>query len=125
MASIDHCLRLLATDKDRLFREYERKLERFGEEIKDLKRLSVLCYGSEPSAHGFFAFDPGKLVIVTKNTSICGKTLMDTLRTEHKIELERAEAEYAIAMTSVCDSAEGFSRLAAALREIDATLVNS
>jgi arginine/lysine/ornithine decarboxylase len=71
---------------------------------------------------GFYDLDPGKIVIVTKNTGISGFELADTMRTQYKIELERACADYAIAMTSISDSTEGFTRLADALREFDRKL---
>jgi len=138
MASIDYCLRLLESEKDKLFSEYERKLERFYTQVQQLKRLSVFrsCPGSFHSGpgssracdspglprDGFFAFDPGKLAIVTKNAAISGIELAGALREKYKIELELACPDYAVAMTSVCDSAEGFDRLAAALVAIDSAL---
>ena len=139
MASIDHCLRLLSSDKYRLFHEYGQNLTRFYTDVSILRNLSVL--GSAPGASrpgvgltdtgyhgasnhgtnhtGFFAYDPGKIVITTKSTSLSGAALSDILRNEHKIELELSSADYAIAMTSVCDRPEGFTRLATALLAID------
>ena len=119
MASIDACLRLLKADKEKLFIEYERNLDSFSKSIMTMKNLYVLHHGSDKAHTGFFAFDPGKLVIITKKTALSGIMLMDILRAEYKIELERACAGYAIAMTSVCDRPEGFSRLAGALSAID------
>jgi len=122
MASIDCCLRLLESDKKRLFAEYERNLDRFSEDVKTLRSLSVLCHGTDPVHPGFFLFDPGKLVIVTKNTALSGMSLADILRDDYKIELELAANDYAVAMTGICDSAEGFSRLADALNDVDQRL---
>ena len=119
MASIDCCLRLLASDKDTLFGEYERNLSCFSEDIKALKNLSVLCHGADQPHPGFFAFDFGKLVIATGKTALSGVGLAELLRSEHKIELELARGSYAVAMTSVCDSPEGLRRLAEALIAID------
>jgi len=119
MASIDRCLRLLASEKDRVFAEYEQNLAHFGKLIKPLKNLRVICHDSGPPHPGFYAFDPGKITIVTKNTKFSGSMLADTLRADYKIELELACADYAIAMTSICDSKDGFNRLADALVEID------
>ena len=119
MASIDCCLRLLVSDKDRLFSEYERNLNQFSEEIKPLQCLSVLYHDRVPLRSNFYAFDPGKIVIVTKKTALSGVALANILRAEFKIELELACTDYAIAMTSICDSAEGLSRLAGALCAID------
>ena len=119
MASIDRCLRLLKTDAEKLFAEYERNLRRFSEDVMPLKNLSIIGYGRDTADSGFYALDPGKLVIVTKNTALSGTVLSDILRAEHSIELERACADYAIAMTSVCDRPEGFKRLSDALLAID------
>lgn len=119
LASIDRCLRLLEADGDKLFYGYERNLSRFSNDIMTLKNLSVLCHGSPLTCPDFFAFDPGKLVIVTKNTALSGFMLADILRTEYKIELELANNDFALAMTGICDSTEGFTRLAEALTAID------
>ena len=53
-----------------------------------------------------------------------GIELMELLRSEYQIELEMAYPFYAVAMTSVCDRAEGFTRLAEALKEIDCSLTD-
>ena len=80
MASIDHCLRLITSDKSKLFSEYEQNLKRFSEYIMALKRLTVLNCGNDGPHQAFFAYDPGKLVIVTKNTALSGVILADILR---------------------------------------------
>ena len=123
MASIDYCLRLLKSDSSKLFSEYVRNLELFDDRISDLKNLSVLCHVREIPHVGqyprFFDFDPGKIVIITKNTALSGLELADILRNEYSIEIERVYDDYVIAMTSVSDTTEGFVRLADALCTID------
>jgi len=116
MASIDHCLRLLKTDSVRLFHEYERNLSYFYESVRVLKHLSILNRSS-----GFYDFDPGKIVIITKKTALSGRMLADLLREAYKIEIERVFNNYIIALTSICDRPEGFDRLADALCKIDGT----
>jgi len=125
MSSIDRCLRMLKTDSVRLFGDYERKLDRFFSETATLKKLSVFCNGSGVPNPSFFMFDPGKIVILTRKTGLTGLALADLLRTEYKIELEMACHDYALAMTSICDTEEGFSRLSEALRTIDMSLPES
>ena len=115
MASIDYCLRLLKSDGKRLFAEYEKNLFDFYERVSGLKKLAVF----RKSSPDIFDFDIGKIVIVTKNADISGMDLMDILRDKYSIELEKATADYAIAMTSICDRADGFVRLANALLELD------
>jgi len=121
MASIDRCLRLLDTQSEILFEKYLQNLISFDKQIMGLKSLSVLCHGADAdNLHdNFFDYDPGKIVISTKKAAISGLELMDILRFEHKIELERAAQDYVIAMTSICDTPEGFGRLAKALVAID------
>jgi len=119
MSSIDSCLRMISTEGERLFQEYNQNLNFFDEKIKPLEKLRVLCHGSDVPRPVIFAFDPGKLTIVTKDTALTGNILADILRDEYSIELELSLNDYAIAMTSVCDTAEGFGRLANALLAVD------
>jgi arginine/lysine/ornithine decarboxylase len=144
MASIDYCLRLLESDGDKLFREYEKNLSAFRSRVSKTGGRFI-CLESKISrpqsegvkrqtprpSHGlrtdwnrppvFFDYDPGKIVIVTKGTPLNGAKLADILHNEHKIEIERVYDEYVIAMTSFCDTPEGFDRLASALCAIDET----
>jgi len=122
MASIDYCLRLLQSYGAGLFSEYKQKLVAFDKSIKNLSNLSVLCYGNDSLHSGFFDFDIGKIVIITKGTPIDGKALSTLLRDKFKIEVELSFDDYVIAMTSICDSTEGFDMLAKALCEIDSSL---
>ena len=59
---------------------------------------------------------------VTGGIVTTGTALMKTLREKYRIELETAGPNYALAMTSICDTAEGFRRLADALNDIDKNL---
>ena len=122
MASIDYCLRLLDTERERLFKDYELRLSRFYNDIKDLKHLSVIDVKRDNfhKIHlGFYDFDPGKIVMITKDTAFEKESLSNILREKYRLELESTHPKHAIAMTSICDTGEGFTRLAAALNEID------
>ena len=119
MASIDHCLRLLQADSYKLFREYEQRLSNFSYSLLDMQKLIVLNHGHDKHHPGFYDFDPGKIVILTKNIPLSSKDLYDILRIEYKIEAERVFENYVIALTSICDCAEGFARLSNALCVID------
>ena len=127
MASIDHCLRLLMSDKEKLFNEYKTNLNHFYKNVQHLENLIVFP-GVFPEEYNtkinpqFYDHDPGKIVVITKNTKLNGTTLANLLREEHKIEIERVYDSYIIAMTSICDTPEGFTRLANALCTIDAKI---
>jgi len=118
MASIDSCLHILRADSAILFSQYEQNLESFRIRVKQLTKLFILCQG-ECSKTVFYDYDPGKIVVVTKNTKISGFELASILRVEYKIEIERACQDYLTAMTSICDIPAGFDRLANALLTID------
>ena len=122
MSSIDYCLNLLKDKKKVLFREYEKSLKDFDASIRNLEKLRVLHHGSNTLQQDFFDFDISKIVVTTKGTKLNGAELANILRLKYKIEIERACDHYIIAMTSICDTKEGFTRLAAALSEIDSTL---
>ncbi len=91
--------------------------------MRGLKHLSVLCVGEDSlQDHEFFLYDFSKITVCTRATHLSGVRLMDILRSEYRIELEMAYPHYAVAMTSVCDTAESFDRLTLALLDIDKTL---
>ena len=131
MTSIDQCVSLLETQGPALFQAYEERLLRFSGNLVDLNHLRILCKGRDRrEAHrAIFQYDPGKIVISCGGTlrdgqAFFGPDLVKILREQYRIELEMASSDYAVAMTSIADSDEGFQRLETALREIDKTLEN-
>ena len=124
MAAIDDCLRFVQQNQAQLFSAYEQRLKCFSQAMTQLKHLRVLCHGKDDMHNhaGFFGFDKGKLVISTRSANLTGTALKDRLREEFSIELEMAMGDYALAMTSICDTDEMMDRLANALLSIDAAL---
>ena len=116
MASIENCLDFLQ-QKENMFEKYEENLEYFYSKTKKIKKLEILKNKLTDQY-----FDDGKIVIITTKTNITGKELSEILRKKYKIELEMSSVNYAIAMTSVCDSKENVERLINALIDIDAKL---
>jgi len=123
MASIDYCLNLLKENSNILFSEYEKRLHDFGDRVKGLINLKILYYSHDELPSGFYEFDKSKIVIITKNSAWSGAELAYILRSKYKIEIERICDTYVIAMTSICDTSEGFNRLANALCEIDKNIM--
>lgn len=124
MASIDACVSLLEREREALFSAYRARLETFDRQILPLRHLKVPGHGGDPlSAHPtFFGLDPGKLILSCRGTSLTGPRLASLLRETYHLEMEMAMGDYALAMTSICDTGEGFGRLAAALLDIDGQL---
>ena len=113
LASIDRCLALMERSAEELFGAYKARLDRFYAAAASLRTLSVLT-GDSPA---FFGFDRGKLVILSG--TLCGTELAERLRVQYGIECEMAYTDYALCMTSVCDTDESLLRLTAALAAID------
>ena len=119
MASIDGCVNLIVDKGEELFEAYEKRVRRFYEEVKGLKRLKVLGLNGEAEGQVYINKDPGKIVVFTTGLGISGVELSEILRSEYKIEVEMASLEYIIAMTGLMDAEENLDKLAAALNEID------
>ena len=115
MSSIEECLDIIESKGKELFKEYQDNLKYFYNEAKKFKNLKIL--GNEIENKDYYDF--GKIVIKTNETNITGKELADILRNDYKIELEMSSINYALAMTSLCDSRENFKRLLDALIDID------
>lgn len=126
MASIAACVARLEAERVPLFAAYRARLDRFDQRIRTLRHLRALCHGADsPTHHAFAGFDPGKLVISCRGTALTGGQLADRLRRDFRLEAEMASTDYVLAMTSVCDSDDGFDRLAEALLAIDQTLTTA
>lgn len=121
MASMDGCVDLLKREAATLFSAWRQRLAAFEEEIRSLKKLSVLGYGEggEHLGEAVYALDPSKLVIRTVGLGLSGTQLMERLREEHHIELEMAMEGYCLAMTGMGDRPESLSQLSKALVAID------
>lgn len=124
MASIDSCFRLLRDEGERLFENYNQRLAAFSGKMEQLEHLKVLCCGTDSlENHGsFFAFDKGKILISAQGTGLTGQALAEMLRSDHRIEMEMAYGDHALAMTSICDTEAAMAALADALLVIDQTL---
>ena len=66
--------------------------------------------------------DRSKILISGSQAGISGQELMDILRRDYHLELEMASGHYATALTSICDTEEGFRRLIRGLEDLDGKL---
>ena len=117
MSSIELCIDYISENLSKLS-EYHSNLQEFYLKSKALKNIEILDFNKLN-----LKFDLGKIVIYTGKTTINGIHLAKILREKYHIETEMAYTNYVLAMTSVCDTKEGFSRLLDALVEIDNTCI--
>lgn len=115
MAGISRCMDFLEKDRDAFFGAYTERLRDFYRKAEGLSYIRVLKGGEYKG----FKRDSSKLVISVKNTSMTGRQLYDILLEEYHLQMEMVADTYVLAMTSVLDSEEGFSRLWRALEELD------
>ncbi len=111
MSGMSKCCRYLKEHKED-FISYRKRLEDFYQDTKILSRLHI--YRRDD-------MDLSKIVIgIDKGIKgFTGENLSEILREGYGLEMEMASFSYVLAMTSVMDTQEGFSRLCHALHEID------
>ena len=128
MAGIDRCIELIENDKEKLFKDYIDNLCWFYSKVSSLKYIKVICKEDLQ----VFDFDYGKIIItcasnielVNDSKTSFGEYIYRKLYDRYKIQLEMKSVNYALAMTSICDTREGFQRLADALCDIDKHIFN-
>lgn len=123
MASIDRCVRLLEEGGEEYFISFQQRLGHFYDAVENLKNLKVLTE-KDFTKREAYQVDISKILIDTSHTALTGMELMDRLRRDHRLELEMASRYYALAMTSIMDTDEGFERLAKALEALDQQIEN-
>jgi len=117
MASIGNCVDLLSAAKNKLFEDYRAVLDGIYKKLSALKHLRIISRSA-----AFFDADPGKIRISTAGANISGPELASVLRDDYGFELEYSADNYALAMTSIADTADALTRFADALLVIDAGL---
>ena len=121
MASLDGCTGILRSDGAELFRMWRQNLDRFDRTAAMFSHLRVLCHGADSVADhpAVFDHDPGKLLIRANELGLNGPELAAALREQFGFELEMSWGSVALAMTSMCDEASAFDRLAQVLTVLD------
>lgn len=118
MAGIERCIDMVSNQKDQLFSSLQRNLDSFYEKVSGLKYLKVLTK-ADLKADDAFDFDRSKIIIFTDRAGMSGQDMWDILLQKYHIQIEMAAGNYAVALSGVMDTEEGFDRLAAALIDID------
>lgn len=120
MAALDRCTELLSKKAWEMFSSYADLLEEFRQKAEQLSVFRIP--GRElRGENGIFDYDRSKLVL-HGGGRICGRELSERLRKRYRIELEMEAGGYGLALTSLCDTKEGFERLFRALKEIDSEI---
>jgi len=121
MASIDACVRWMEKDGRSAMKKYAARLEKSRNAFLSGRRFSLWVPGESEKENGsVYAFDPGKLVFGAEGKNdLTGRNMASLFRKAYGIETEMAGPGYVLAMTSVSDTEEGFTKLEKAVRETD------
>ncbi len=123
MAGVDQCIRMLEESGDRLFGEFVENLEQFRTKTGELQMVELAGKEELAGEKDVADLDLSKLILYIKNGSMSGNELYEELLQHYHLQLEMAAGDYALALTSIGDTREGFDRLYQALEEIDRRLL--
>lgn len=116
MASISQCVHWLAEKGEIPWQQYKETLSLFEEQAAKWHYLRLW-------QHPFK--EPSKLIIWTGDSSWTGTDLAEQLRMSYGMEVEMAEGDYVIAMTTIADTREGILKLADALTDMDSKMTEA
>lgn len=132
MSGMDDCISLLLEKGSRLFDPVLQWRQKVLDASKDLRSIRIagaenLSRASQLDCTAMeicgTRMDPLHLLISVKGSGRSGAWLMERLRRDAHLELEMAAYDYCIALLSPLDTEEGLRRLAVALQEADAMLM--
>lgn len=123
MAGVDQCIRMMEESGDRLFGEFVENLEQFRRKIGELQMVGLAGKEELSGEKDVADLDLSKLILYIKNGSMSGNELYEELLEGYHLQLEMAAGDYALALTSIGDTQEGFDRLYQALDDIDRRLL--
>ena len=118
MTSMDQCVRFMAAKGQEQMEKYIVQLKSFYQEAEALKHLKIF-EKSGLSEEICFDHDFSKILISVGNSDLTGQKLFHKLLNTYHLQMEMCAGHYAIALTSLMDSPEGFQRLKHALLEMD------
>lgn len=123
MASMDGCINFLKKDGEAAFDAFAGRLKEFYDFSGNLRSIRIPGYEIR-GKYGILDFDRSKILMAPEG-GYGGEWIYQKLRTEYGIQLEMAAGGYALALTSVMDTDDGFHRLERALGGIDEKIGNS
>ena len=118
MASIGKCLDFLE-NSGVYFEEYIHRLSVLRCELGELNNFKLIdenyISGNFKTTGEYNAYDISKIALLAAD----GKRIDERLAADYKLQLEASGENHILAMTSVADTNEGFSRLLGALKSLD------
>ncbi|MBE5940758.1 MAG: aminotransferase class I/II-fold pyridoxal phosphate-dependent enzyme [Lachnospiraceae bacterium] len=121
MATMENAIEKVMTYGDAYFDEFAERIEKFRYDCRRFTHIKLLDYGVRGKS-AVYDLDRTRLVIYAVANKMTGREIYNKLLHKYHIQMEMSTPGYAVAITSVNDTDEGFSRLFDALTEIDREL---
>ena len=118
MAGIDECIRYVEEQGTDAFDKFAERLDRIYKRAKEFRSIHLVDE-SIVGKNSIYDFDRSKLIFSVKKCGIAGNELQKMLLRTYNIEMEMAAGNYVLALTSLCDTDQGFHRLFYAVKGID------
>ncbi len=127
MGALDAVTAMLETRGQDLFRAWREALDAFDRKISGLRSLRVVCHGADNlDRHpGFYAFDPGKILVSGRDAGLTGPDLMEICRGRFSVEGEMALGDSVLFMTGCGDDWRYLDLLAEDLCLLDRELTEA
>jgi len=123
MASCDFMLEKL-WQAPALFDEYVTRLEETRQALTTTEGTAIKLSSRERiGQNAIFDIDEGKLLFALNETNTTAEEISAIMASEYKLQPEMAKGRHLLLMTSVADTAEGFSRLKTAITGLNQKFV--
>ncbi len=119
MAGADKCLDIMEKEGEDLFQALDHRLSKLKDQVRNMRHVRIF-EGEGLQRYSGYGLDPTKLLIAADGMT--GREIYDFLRQEHYLQPEMASDSFCLAMMTVMDREEAFSRLTEALVHLEKIL---
>lgn len=120
MASMEESLLFAKESGKDALSSMTRSCDKMKEALKDCRYIEIFDGSSDPENRKIW--DAGKIVIAARSGEMSGPEIYNYLREKHHLQLEMAADRYVLAMFTMADGEEAFSRMTEALLSLDEEL---
>lgn len=124
LSTMQQCIRQTNAGKEALFQTLSNRLDDFQRACQACRHFRILS-ADWAAENGIYDFDKSKILILPLKSCLSGGQLYEILRKRYHLQMEMDSVCYVMGIATICDTQEGFRRLAGAIREIDVEMERS
>ena len=123
MGSIDYCMGLISSKKGKqIFNNYINNLiwlrDSIQGKIKNMELIDKKIIGK----NGVLDLDISKIILYTKDLNLQGNEIQKLLLKEYKMQMELANRDFILGITTISDTIDSYNQLILAITELDTKL---